>query len=255
MGRRRSSGFLETLVKSVFGTGTTVRRSRDWAGRKVTTVKHYDSGKTKKYVHGTGLCGNTTRTVTRNANGQVTERGKVRKTFLGATVEKAQKTQSRRKVKRKYGQGLSGNKMKTVVSSQTGERVGSGVTKPSLFGKTRSRYTGTCFGCDGTGLKSLECHKCDNSGVYKGECRGCEGTGTYQPAAKNCWSCDGSGKTNHSVCGKCGGTGLWTPRPHTCRKCSGTGLFSAKCRKCDGMGRFTVKCKRCDGTGVFQKRS
>src|SRR5271170_880891 len=82
MARRKSSGLFETLVKTVFRTGTTVHRHRDLLGRKVTKVEHHDTGKTKTYTHGTGLFRNSTRTVT-TKDGNITERGKLKIALSG----------------------------------------------------------------------------------------------------------------------------------------------------------------------------
>jgi len=255
MGRRPSSGIFGTFVKSVFGTGTTIKRSRDWSGRKVTTVKHHDTGKTKKYVHGAGLLGNATRTETRNADGKITERGKLKTTLFGTTIENANKTQSKGKVQRKFGQGLVRNQMVTKVSSLAGAQVGAGTTKSTILGITHTEYNGTCFGCEGTGKRIISCHKCDGSGLFEGECRCCTATGIFQLATKLCWACDGDGKRNGCECSKCKGTGWWTPPPRACRKCNGTGRFKVTCRKCEGNASFSVQCKRCDGSGVFRKRN
>jgi hypothetical protein len=149
MARRKSSGLLETLVKAVFQTGTTVNRRRDCLGRKVTTVKHHDTGKTKTYTHGTGLFNNTTRTVT-TQNGNVTERGKLKSTFFGTPVERAERAIE--SVKRKYGQGLFGNKVKTTVTDNAGNVTGSGVTSPGFFGGTRSQFA-----------RIQNCHHCGAS--------------------------------------------------------------------------------------------
>ena len=64
MARRKSSGFLETLLKSAFGVGTTVHYRTDWLGRRQKVVKHHDTGKTKTYTHSDGFLfgGTTTRT-------------------------------------------------------------------------------------------------------------------------------------------------------------------------------------------------
>lgn len=257
MGRRRSSGFFETLFKTVFSTGTTVHRERNWLGQKVTRVVHHDTGKTKKYTHGCGLFGDTTRTETQDGNGKVTERGKLKKTFfLGTPVEKAEKQDgSGRKVKRTYGQGFFGDKMITETQDQSGAQVGEGQTKPGFFGGTRTGYTGTCYGCDGTGRKTLECRNCDGTGTYNGQCRLCAGSGQYQPLPKPCRACNGTGKHGTASCRRCSGTGQWVGQAGSCKKCSGHGKFSAPCRKCSGAGSFTVTCKRCSGSGVFHKSS
>ncbi len=150
MGKRRSSGLFETLVKSVFQTGTTVRRSQDWLGRSTTVVKHYDTGKTKTYTHGTGLFGDVTRSVTKT-NHVVTERGKVKKTpFLGTPVERAKRTDgSEETVKRTYGQGLFGDKVRTQIAGPDGQPVGTGTTKPTMLGRTSTTFTRyqTCNTC------------------------------------------------------------------------------------------------------------
>jgi hypothetical protein len=258
MGRRRSSGFFETLFKSVFSTGTTVHRTKNWLGQRVTVVKHHDTGKTKKYTHGTGFFGTTTRTETRDGSGRVVERGKLKKTLiLGTPVENAEKQDgSGRTVKRKYGQGFFGNKMTTQTYDGAGAEVGNGQTKPSLFfGATRTEYTGTCYGCDGTGTRTFDCRNCQGSGTYQGQCRLCAGSGQYQPASKPCRLCGGSGRHGTASCRRCSGTGQWVAPASPCKKCNASGQFSAKCRKCDGTGQFKATCKKCSGSGVFRKGS
>lgn len=249
MARRRSSGFFETVFKTVFQTGTTVHRDRDWLGRSRTTVKHHDTGKTKTYTHGTGLVGTTTKTKTKDRQGKVTERGKLKKTFLlGTPVENATKTdRSGRKVKRIYGRGFFGKKMITTTSD------GSGETKPGFFGGTKTSYVGECHGCDGNGKRTAKCGVCSGSGTFVGTCGRCDGTGQYQPAARECWRCHGCGTHRGSRCKDCSGTGQFVPPKVLCRKCGGMGKFSAGCKVCAGSGEKSVACKRCGGSGVYRK--
>lgn len=156
MARRKSSGLFETLAKAVFQTGTTVHRKTDWLGRRVTVVTHHDSGKTKKYTHGTGLFGNTTRTETRKG-GRVVERGKIKKSFwTGTPVERAERTdRAGQQVTRKYGTGFFGNKMQTTVTDPDGAH-GSGTTRPGFIHGTRTNFTShqICRHC-GTSVSSI----------------------------------------------------------------------------------------------------
>jgi len=161
MARRKSSGLFETLVKAVFHSGTTVHRSKDWLGRKVTKVKHHDTGKTKTYTHGTGFFGNTTRTVTRQ-NGEVTERGKLKKTFFGTPIERAERANE--SVTRTYGQGFFGDTTRTTVRDSNGSAAGAGSTSPAFFGGTRTHFT-----------RTQDCRRCgatvaSNDGSYRCSC-------------------------------------------------------------------------------------
>lgn len=145
--RRRSSGLFESIAKSLFSTGTTVHRKKDWLGRKVTVVKHHDSGKTKTYTHGTGFFGNTTKTET-TQNGQVIEQGKLKKTFfLGTPVEKARRKNGDQ-VTRTYDRGWIGKRMDTSITHADGSK-GSGSTSAGLFSGTKTHYT-----------KTQTCHRC-----------------------------------------------------------------------------------------------
>jgi len=261
--RRKSSGFFETVFKAATGTGTTVHRKKDWIGRNVTVVKHHDTGKAKKYTHGAGLFGDTTKTETRDGSGRVTERGKVKKSMLGSTVEVSKKQdRSGRTVERVLNESLLGR----VVRFFTGEGttttydasrapVGTGTTGTTWLGRTTTKYTGQCFGCEGKGSKTLTCNNCAGSGTFVGTCCGCAGSGQFQPQLMPCRACQGSGKHGVVACRRCTGVGQWIPPSGVCCKCSGTGKFSASCRKCSGSGSATSSCKRCSGTGVYRKGS
>ena len=259
--RRKSSGFFETVYKSVTGTGTTVHRKKGWLGRNVTVVKHHDTGKTKKYTHGAGLFGTTTKTETRDGHGKVTERGKVKQTVLGSTVEVSQKQDgSGQTTKRVLNESLLGRIFRfftgegtTTTHDASGSQVGTGTTGTTWLGGTTTEYTGQCFGCEGKGSKTLICNNCAGSGTFVGACRVCAGSGQFQAHPMPCRDCQASGKHGTVACRRCSGTGQWVPPSGTCRKCSGSGKFSASCRKCSGRGNATLLCKRCSGTGVFRK--
>lgn len=254
---RKSSGFFETVIKSLCGSGTTVHRSRNWLGQNVTKVVHHDTGKTKTYTHGTGLFGTSTRTVTKKG-GKVVEQGKLKKTFfLGTPVEQAKKMDgSGRTVKRVYGQGIFGNKMKTKTYGSSGREVGSGETNPSFFlGTTKSHYVGECYCCNGSGSKTVTCRSCSGSGTFVGQCKTCAGTGVLQSRALACRTCNGSGQVRRKSCRRCGGAGQWIAPEVTCKRCGGTGGFSAQCKRCDGEGCITHTCRKCNGSGKFCKGS
>jgi hypothetical protein len=74
MSRRRSSGLFETIIKSVFGFGTTVHHSTDWRGRRKKVVLHHDTGKSNTTVHGGGFWGNITRNDTPSELGRITDK-------------------------------------------------------------------------------------------------------------------------------------------------------------------------------------
>lgn len=109
---------------------------------------------------------------------------------------------------------------------------------------------GTCFGCEGSGKKTLECRPCHGTGQHEGTCNGCEGSGRFERPAKPCFTCNSSGMVWGTSCRKCSGTGNFKPAiSQPCRRCSGSGKFRATCRKCSGSGKFTVQCRRCGGSG------
>lgn len=199
MGRKRSSGIFETLMKSVLGVGTTVKYKTSFWGREQKIVTHHDSGKKKTYSHGHGIFGNTTRTVTKQ-NGRVIERGELRENFFFAGATEHARQPDGTTVKRSYTPGI-------------------------LRDHVRTKVTGECWKCEGTGQ-------------FTGSCRLCEGSGLVHLKAKSCFSCNGTGIVNSEKCMKCGGTGEHKPateRP--CLKCAGKGTFAATCNKCGGTGR------------------
>lgn len=200
MGRKNSSGFLETLIKSALGVGTTVHYRTDWLGHKQKIVKHHDSGKTKTYTHGCGFFGNTTKTKT-TLNGNVYETGKVKPNILWGATENAQRSDGS-SVHRQYSPGFFRDHVTTHLN-------------------------GVCFKCDGAGHKTLTC-------------RLCAGTGMIHLNAMTCNRCNGSGKINGTDCRKCAGSGLFKPaKDEQCRKCNGAGTFSVTCNKCGGSGTFS----------------
>ena len=109
---------------------------------------------------------------------------------------------------------------------------------------------GTCFACEGTGQRTLECKVCVGSGQHQGVCDGCGGSGRFERPAKLCFTCQGTGMKAEAKCRSCEGTGNFKPAiADVCRRCSGSGRFSATCRKCGGAGKFTVTCQKCGGSG------
>ena len=200
MGRRKSSGFFETIIKSALGTGTTVHYKSDWLGRKQKVVTHHDSGKTKTYTHGCGFLGTTTKTKT-TKNGRVVEEGKVKKNLLWGATETAQRTDGTQ-IERKYSPGILRDHVTTHVHGQ-------------------------CFKCEGTGRKTLSC-------------RICNGTGSVHLKAKQCFQCKGTGKVKDRECKKCKGSGLHKPECNvSCRRCDGRGTFEVTCNRCGGSGSYS----------------
>ncbi len=125
--------------------------------------------------------------------------------------------------------------------------------RPCVIGKnlvSPINTYGTCFGCDGTGSRTLECRACNGSGMHSGQCRRCEGLGRLERAAQQCFGCHGKGQNLGSPCRRCDGTGNYKPAvSESCRRCNGSGRFAADCRRCNGTGSFTVTCRKCDGSG------
>ena len=125
--------------------------------------------------------------------------------------------------------------------------------KPGTIGKnliSPVNHYGTCFSCEGSGIRSLCCHACGGTGKYSGACRGCNGTGQHHFAAQSCYACRGAGTILGTQCLKCNGTGIYRPASTVaCKKCSGTGKFEATCRKCQGNASWSEVCRKCNGTG------
>lgn len=197
MARRKPSGFLETLLKSAFGVGTTVHYRTDWLGRRQKVVKHHDTGKTKTYTHSDGFLfgGTTTRTT---HGGRTIERGRIRKGFFGGVTEHAKRDDGTT-VERRYRSGLFTDYVTTTED-------------------------GDCYGCGGSGQKTLNCRNCD-------------GIGLVDLPAKTCFRCEGRGKSGTNACGRCNGSGVFQAER------------TVNYRRCEGAGEITVACKRCAGSG------
>ena len=228
MGRRKGSGFLETVFKSLFSTGTTVHYDTDWLGRKRKIVTHHDTGKTKTYTHGTGLFGNVTKTKTEK-HGRIIEEGRLKENFFWSGATEHSRRTDGTQIERKYRPGFFRDHVTTHIDGQ-------------------------CFKCGGTGLKTLDCKICSGTGSHTGSCRPCNGTGAFHLDAKPCFVCKGSGQVHNSQCRKCNGSGQHKPAMDaTCKKCNGSGTYSACCKKCSGQGNFTVNCNKCGGSGQFSR--
>ncbi|HRM68045.1 MAG TPA: hypothetical protein PLO71_01320 [Thauera phenylacetica] len=200
MARCKSSGFLETLLKSAFGVGTTVHYRIDWLGRRQKVVKHHDTGKTKTYTHSDGFLfgGTTTRT---SQNGRSIESGRIHKGWFGRVTEHAERDDGT-KVERRYRSGLF---MDRVTTTEDGD----------------------CYGCSGSGQKSVRCRSCD-------------GIGLVDLPAKPCFRCEGRGKIGANACRRCSGSGVFqAERTVTCRRCEGAGEIAVECRRCAGSGKYT----------------
>lgn len=145
---------------------------------------------------------------------------------------------------------------KFIFGQDTKSRAQRDQYRPTTVGKNMispiNDY-GTCFSCEGTGTKTLECRACNATGTHRGQCRKCKGTGHFELPAKPCYTCNGSGKVHGNECRRCNGTGNFKAAvSQLCRKCEGSGDFTATCRKCDGVGTFKVTCKKCEGSGWFK---
>ena len=107
--------------------------------------------------------------------------------------------------------------------------------RPSVVGKnliSPINSYGTCFSCEGSGSRTLECRVCNGSGKYTGQCHGCQGSGRFERPAQMCFACDGTGQKLGVPCRRCNGTGEFTAAvSQPCSKCDGTGHFSSNCRK------------------------
>ena len=200
MGRRHSSGLFETLFKSAFGFGSTVKYETSFWGHKRKVVTYHDTGKKKTYSHGHGILGNVTKTTTK-VGGRTVERGTLRSNLLWGATEHATRTDGSR-VKRSYTPGIFRDHVSTRISG--------------------------------------ECWKCSGAGNVKLSCRNCNGTGTFHLQAKRCRECDGLGISNGYECRPCHGTGEYRRATAVrCRRCEGTGKISPTCAKCGGSGAYT----------------
>ena len=200
MGRRHSSGLFETLFKSAFGFGSTVKYETSFWGNKRKVVTYHDTGKKKTYSHGHGIFGNVTKTTTK-VSGRTVERGTVKPNLFWGATEHAKRADGTR-VKRNYSPGI----FKDHVST---------------------RLSGDCWKCSGTGHVTFSC-------------RACNGTGLFHLDARPCFTCDGLGTTAGHDCGRCNATGQYKPAADVpCRRCQGSGTVTPICAKCGGSGAFT----------------
>ena len=96
--------------------------------------------------------------------------------------------------------------------------------------------SGSCFICDGTGLKfGNTCRKCDGSG----QCKNCAGAGHTTASCRNC---DSKGKFAAVPCNTCRTSGKCK-----CLQCKGQG--TRECAVCFGYKR--LRCRHCKGSGKF----
>ncbi len=139
MARRKSSGFLETLLKSAFGVGTTVHYRTDWLGRRQKVVKHHDTGKTKTYTHSDGFLfgGTTTRT---SQNGRSIESGRIHKGWFGRVTEHAERDDGT-KVERRYRSGLFMDRVTTTRTVTATAAVAAGRSPSAAAVVTASAWS------------------------------------------------------------------------------------------------------------------
>ena len=60
---------------------------------------------------------------------------------------------------------------------------------PSVIGKnliSPINDYGSCFGCEGTGIRTPECGACSGSGSHTGQCNGCQGSGRFERPVQIC---------------------------------------------------------------------
>jgi hypothetical protein len=138
----RSSGLLETLVKSLFGFGTTVHHSKGPFGQTEKTVIYHDSGKSKTVSKGHGFLGNITRVEKRKGDA-----------LLETTPHK---------------HGFWGG-VEIATHQANGNRIDS-EHRPGFFRNHGSRcVSGLCWKCQGTGAfqkTGKTCRKCGGSSRY-----------------------------------------------------------------------------------------
>ena len=139
--RRKESGLIETILKCIFGFGSTVAYSKDWLGRTRKKITYHDTGKSRTLTHGCGFFGDKTKVV-RRQHGVITERGTQKKNWFFGTTETSEKSDGTRVVRKRYSL-LFKNLVVTEIS-------------------------GPCHGCRGTGRTDSgdNCSKCSGSGIY-----------------------------------------------------------------------------------------
>ncbi len=130
--------------------------------------------------------------------------------------------------------------------------------RPSVIAKNAispiNEY-GTCFGCDGTGNRTIDCQRCGGTGEHSGECQGCAGSGRFERPVQSCFTCEGTGQKFGKPCRRCSGSGIFKPAiSEACRRCSGSGRYSAVCKKCSGAKQFVVPCRKCGGSGWHKQK-
>lgn len=69
--RRKTTSIWGMAFHALTGSGTTVRRTRDFRGRKKTIVHNHSTGVTKEYTHGCGFWGNRADVKVRKSGAQV----------------------------------------------------------------------------------------------------------------------------------------------------------------------------------------
>ena len=200
MARKKSSGFFETLIKSIFSSGTTVHRGHNWLGQKVTRVVNHETGTTQQHTRGQGFFGDVTTRETTDKHGKTINRKRTKPGILWGTT--------------------------TTHSGVCRCCKGAGSKVLSCHPCAGSgTFSGTCGGCSGTGRyqpASGPCHACRATGYRSGSaCRRCSGTGQYAAQPRECNRCSGAGTFSGS-----------------CRRCEGSGSFSVQCNACSGSGSF-----------------
>ena len=109
-----------------------------------------------------------------------------------------------------------------------------------------------CFGCDGSGQRSLDCRICNGSGFHTGKFHTCKGNGHFERSSQHCFGCQGTGQKLDKICRRCDGSGIFKQAlSEECRSCGGSGQYIVGCRKCNGIRQYNVSCRRCNGTGQY----
>ncbi len=144
------------------------------------------------------------------------------------------------------------NIFRFIFSADTDARAARDQWRPQVIGKNLispvNEY-GTCFGCEGAGVREFDCRACGGTGKF--ECRGCAGTGEFKVPARQCFGCNGTGhRPPGTPCPRCAGSGNFAPaRIEVCRCRSTEGAQRLVCRRCTGSGVLRVVCRKCSGSG------
>lgn len=167
---RKETSLIGAFFNAITGTGTTIRRTTNFWGKRKTIVHDHKSGTTKEYTHKQGLLRNRTDVKVRR-NGKVVGEGNIKEGWFSGPRETINYTSGQvRRTEKDYNKGFFGNKDETRYYDAAGNIIGRRNGRHGLVFNTYSQeYTGKCYTCDGTGVfrNGSTCRKCNGTGVYR----------------------------------------------------------------------------------------